>query len=572
MSRAQVHFEVFTRRRVDAPWSLELATEDRARALEAAEEMLASGHAAAVRVCKETLDEDTRMFKSVTLLSKGAVEGVGKRKTREVDDTPLCITPQDLYSVHARERIGRLLDGWLRRKSVTAFELLHRPDLVEALDASGVELQHAVQKIAIPEAQARGVSTHEIIRTFQKLIERAVERVIKDGKTKAFPDLAGSKFAAAAVKLAEEEAERHYILGGGVAAYLAPAKTWSEKVALILDLADQAPEAGRPRGLALAVLEQPLSEILGSRGGLADLLGADLDLGGSLAALTRLAAGASIKALAAYDPGIEKAIPPLAGQAARLEGWLQREAFETVRQGLTRRVLRELTGPRRLRPSDPDGEITILRALAMALTAASGKLLPPEEVQAAFIERSKMLVAGDFVEAFLAGRDSPLAEAEALVRLADNVAGSVNKRTAGRWLVAAVTALRFEKELRYGPDTPATKLSSLAALQRGVLRAGLAEADAEEVLVRLGEVASWIEADAKLIQLITRADAPVPHRLTLLLRLASGEAAPKGPVTERAKAEVLKLLRVPETRAELANAPEALERVKSLMTQAGLAA
>ena len=28
---------------------------------------------------------------------------------REVDETPLCITPQDLYSMHARERIGRLL-------------------------------------------------------------------------------------------------------------------------------------------------------------------------------------------------------------------------------------------------------------------------------------------------------------------------------------------------------------------------------------------------------------------------------------------------------------------------------
>ena len=57
---------------------------------------------------------------------------------------------------------------------------------------------------------------------------------------------------------------------------------------MMLDLADRAPPApGRPRALALAVLEQPLSEIVGSRGGLADLLGADLDLGGSLAALIR---------------------------------------------------------------------------------------------------------------------------------------------------------------------------------------------------------------------------------------------------------------------------------------------
>ena len=423
-----------------------------------------------------------------------------------------------------------------------------------------------------PEAQARGVSTHEIIRTFQKLIERAIERVLKDGKARAFPNVAGGAFAEVVNRLSDEEAERHYLLGGGVAAYLSSARDWSEKVGMILDLADQAPPVGRARALALAVLEQPLSEIMGSRGGLADLLGADLDLGGSLAALTQLAAGDSIKALLAYDPTLVKSLPPLAGQAARLAEWLQRDAFEGVRSSLARRVLRELTGPRRLRPRDPDGEIAILRALAMALTAAAGNLLPLEEVQNAFIERSKGLVAGDFVETYLEGRDSALAEAQALVRLAENVAGPVNKRSAGRWIAAIVGALRFEKELRYGPETPAHKLAVLATLQRGVLKAGLSDPDGDEIVAKIGEIAAWIEGEARLIFLIAHAEAPLTHRVTLLLRLAAGEAAPRGPVADRAKAEAVRLLRIPEARAELAASPEALERVRGLMTQAGLAA
>ena len=572
MTGAQVHFEVFARRKVNAPWSLQLATEDRARALESADEMLTSGHAVAVKVCKETLDSETREFRSLVLMSKGAVETTSKRKKTEIEDTPLCITPQDLYSIHARERIGRLLDGWLQRKAVTAFELLHRPDLVEDLEASGIELQHAIQKISVPEAQARGVSTHEIIRTFQKLIERAIERVLKDGKSKTFPSLAADNFSNIATRLAEEEAERHYILGGGVASFLAPAKTWSEKIGMILDLADRAPVVGRPRALALAVLEQPLAEIMGSRGGLAELVGSDLDLGASLAALTRLAAGGAVDALINYDPTLIKSLPPLTGQALRLSAWFQRDAFEGVRAGLAKRVVRELTGPRRLRPRDPDGEITILRALAMALTAAAGSLLPLEEVQSAFIERSKGLVASDFVESYLEGRDSALAEAQALVRLAENVAGPVNKRAAGRWVAAHVSALRFEKELRYGPETPAAKLAALAGLQRGVQKAGLSESEGDEIVAKIGEIGAWIEGEAKLVALIAQAEAPVPHRLTLLLRLATGEAAPKGPVTERAKAEALKLLRIPETRAELAAAPESLERLRGLMTQIGLAA
>ena len=194
----QVHFELFTRRIANAPWTLQLATEDRSRAIEAAEELLADGRAAAVKVCKETLDAETREFKSVTVFTKGAAETAKPKKTAEVDDTPLCVAPSDLYTVHARERIGRLLDGWLNRKQVTPFELLHRPDLVEQLDASGVEIQHALQKIAIPEAQARGVSVHEMIRTFQKLVQRSVERILQDGRKNVFPDIAGSAFAAAA--------------------------------------------------------------------------------------------------------------------------------------------------------------------------------------------------------------------------------------------------------------------------------------------------------------------------------------------------------------------------------------
>ena len=60
-------------------------------------------------------------------------------------------------------------------------------------------------------------------------------------------------------------------------------------------------------------------------------------------------------------------------------------------------VLRELMGPRRLRPADAPGEIDILRTLAMSLTATAGRLLTLEEVQTAFTERSKSLVTADFV-------------------------------------------------------------------------------------------------------------------------------------------------------------------------------
>src|SRR5277367_332630 len=124
MNDAKVHFEVMARRQHGAPWTLQLATEDRARAVESAEEMLADGRCVAVKVTKETLDEDTREFKTVTILNKGAPDQ-GKPKKPIEDLEPLCVSPQDLYTVHARDVIGRVLDAWLARHHATPFELLH---------------------------------------------------------------------------------------------------------------------------------------------------------------------------------------------------------------------------------------------------------------------------------------------------------------------------------------------------------------------------------------------------------------------------------------------------------------
>ena len=566
----QVHYEVFIRKAGAAGWSLDIATEDRARATETAEELLKGGKAIAVKVVKETLDEETREFKSVTILTKGDV-GKAEKKKPEKDLEPLCVSPQDLYTIHAREQIGRLLEGWLHREKVTPCELLHRPDLIEKLDAAGMDLQHAIQKIAIPEAQHRGTGVHEIIRHFQTLVQAAIERVLKDARKRVFPDLASEPFAKAAERMMSE-AERGYLLSGAVAGYLASGPTWAEKVSRLLDLADAAPQNPGPRALAFHVIETPLAEILSSRAGLAELLGPDLDLGGSLAAMTRLAAADTVDAMTAMDPKIARLMPPLGAAASRLANWLEGDKFAEVRTALAARVLRELATPRRLRPSDPEGEIDILRALAMCLTAAASKRLPLEQVQDAFVERSKMLIRSDFVESYLGDARTPMGEVEALIWLAENVTGSANKRAASRWIGANITALKFERDLRAAPDSPAAKLANLAAIQKSVARVGFVAEELAPIQAKIGEIGGLIEADTKLVALVAKAGASATHRLTLLLRLAAGETCPLGPAADRAKAEVIRMTRAPEVREELAKTPDALVKVRELLQSVGLAA
>ncbi len=562
MSAGQIHFEVYARRNQNATLALEMATEDRARAMAYAEELLQSG-SVAVRVSKEVLDSETGEYSSATILAKG-VAAPKKSKTLVEDAGPPCVTPQDLYSVHARQRIVRLLEGWLGRYKATPFELLHRPDLAEKLEASGTDLQHAVQKIAIPEAQDKGVSVHEVIRAFNGLIERTIERLIRDGRKGHLANFKTEPFAVACARLLDDP-EAHYRLGGGVAAHLSDAQTWRDKIDRLLDLADAAPADPRPRALAFEVIEQPLGEILGSRQGMSELLGPALDLGGSLAALTRLAAGPVVDAIATVDPTITKSMPPLEGAAKRLSRWMEGAYFQQVRMAIGKRVISEIKGSRRLRPGDTDAEIDVLRALAMALTASQGKMLSAEDIRDAFIQRSSMLIGAEFVTAVIADTKTAEDEVRALLRLAENVTGSANKGQAAQWLVGAVTALRFEREMRGARDQALNKLVLLAELQKAIARVDLPDTDKTMLIRRLGDVGALVEGDCGIVASLVRSALPPVQRLNVLLRMAVGETAPTGPAALRAREAVVRLSKAPEIRADLAKSPELLARLRPLM-------
>ena len=102
--------------------------------------------------------------------------------------------------------------------------------------------------------------------------------------------------------------------------------------------------------------------------------------------------------------------------------------------------------------------------------------------------------------------------------------------------------------------------------------AGLNEADSGQITRKLGEIGAQVEADARICEQIVRAPLPPVQKLTLLLGLASGQGAPFGGASEKAKAEVLRLLRIPAAREALAAAPELAGKIRPLLQAAGLAA
>ncbi|WP_426018829.1 hypothetical protein [Brevundimonas sp. DWR2-3-1b1] len=568
-----IHYEVYVRKSAPSFWTLLIATEDRKHAIETAEDQLNDRLAVASRVTKETLDPDTMEFSSLTILTLGAPEEK-KKKVADPAIRPACSGPADFYSPHARALIGRVLEDWLKREGVTPFELLHRPDVAERLEASGVELQHAIQKVSVPESQATGQDVHSVVRHYQKLVDQAMARLRKAGRDGLFPELQDRSIADLAHRLAGAST-RAFSMGGVIADAIKDRRGARERLGLLMDLMDGAPIDGPPRALVVVAVEQIVAEMLEVRSNLTEILGPSLDQGANLAAIVRMVAPSEMDSLLRMDPRLALMMPDVEGPAARLGLHLAAGEFPLLAASLARLVTRELTSQRRLRPQDPVGEIDILRLLAMALTASAGRLLTLEEVQAAFVERSKSLVTADFVGAYVNPCPTVLAEAEQLTRLCENVTGGANKRAAARWLGACIGSLRFEKEMRQslpGGPSASQKLAILARLQRSVQAAHLGEHDESQIAQALGVIGGNLEADAKLVAHIVRAQAPAPQKLTALLKLATGEAGPLGPAADRARSEAIKLLRAPDIRTALSSAPESVASLKGLMQAAGLAA
>ena len=566
-----IHYEIYVRKTPPSPWSLAQAMENRSHAVEAAEELLSSGTVAAVRVTKETLDPETMAFASVTILTKGAPEPKRRKEQAEADVASVCNTPQDLYAPMGREKVSALLEDWLRRNRICAYELLHRPDLIERLEASGVELQHAIQKIAVPESQATGRKVHDVIRHYQRLAEAAIARVLTVSRRGGFTDPAQTPLAEIADRLAGRP-DAAFLMGGSLCRATAAGQGPADRLGVLMDMADQAPAGGPGRALVLGQIEQLLSDVTAQPTGLAAILGPGLAPGAALAAIVRMCAPAEVDLVVRIDPRMGQLIPTVSGPTGRLAQHIAAGAFPTLARSLIRMVLRELAGNRRLQPGPALGEIAILRALAAAMAAATGRLMSAEEVQEAFVERSKMLVTADFVGACTNDQETALQEVESLTRLCENVTGPSNKRAAARWLCASLTSVRFETEMRSASLHPVQKLSVLAGLQRSIRACALGENDQEQALGAVGAIGGLVESDARLVALMVKAGAPPTQKITALLRLAAGQTGPTGPAADRAKAEVLRLMKSPEARTALTAAPDMLQEIRGLMKTAGMAA
>ncbi len=554
MSSGSVHYEIYLKATPRADWALVEVAPDRDTGLRIAADQLREHKLGRVKVTKEKFDAETGEFRQVTIHESGYDSSQDKAKAVDPDRHPIpCVEPNDLYTMHSRRTLSRVLGNWMARHKVTPFEFLHRIDLVEKLDASGMELQHAVQKFAIAEASVTKIPVQSIIKVLHKLSDTFIDKLYKDHKANIFPTIKPETLGEVAEKLRKDKSG-FYRLSGAVSLYLANSKDWSEKVDRLLNLSDAAPANSELRTFVLQPLDAILGEVVAGEAGLNELIGARKNLGTSLLSLADLFAGkVSSEPLTSVEENDECDRQRALATVKRLGEHFAAGEFAAARGAVARRILKEMKSPKRLCPNDINGEISLVRQLSAHLKTSTGPLLPAEDLHEAMVERCKQLVAGEAIDRYLSQAEDAGEELERLFQLSEQVVGKVNKRALAGYIRGHLTSPKVERHFLNDREPLAPRLKQLSHLQSLVQKCDFDEEEQEGIHSSFGILGDRIEQQEGLIASIAQNTRAGPlERAIALLKLVANAHVPAGPATSRAVQAAKILLRTDEARRTLA--------------------
>ena len=526
MAQKEIHYEIFRRQGSKGGWSLHDVSSGREKALEMAAELIAEGKATGVKVVKETYDGDTGDYLSLKIFEDGHTKQKVDPAAEDMPHALPCFKPDDLYSYHARATLARLLRDFLARNKITVTELLHRADCLETLEATGTTYQHAVQKVAVAQASSTSIPVQQIIKTLNDLATKAINRVYRDARNNYFPEVAPGGFGALAAKLARKS-DGGYVFNGALARYLAPMKSWSEKLLALLAVMGEAPAEEPGRTLLLDSIDTITAEILAGSAALHELIGESENLGEALMVLVHLFLGKMLD-----DDRHREGLVALAEQFAT-------NGLPSSRTAIANRIIAELKNTRRLCPQSLLNELTTLRKLANSLVLGDPRYISHENLIAAFTLRSRRLVVNESIGEYLAEMSTLDAKVERLLHIEENIIGAENKRQLGGILLQIVSSTAFQDHFLSTSTPVMARLRKLAELQARVLRSNFQDNQRRDFADWLDRVASEVERRSKVLNSLQNNLPGSVERAIAILKLCTGNVLTEGRVSARARDIVL---------------------------------
>ncbi len=526
----EVHYEYYLKKGPHADWELVDIFQDRNLATNEAKLARLQSEYYSVRVTKETHDTESGGYLSVHTLEEGP-ETYGKTRDAKNKAHLPCSKAEDLYTTDARKTITRVLSDFLTRENICANELIHRADLVEKLEASGTDMQHAIQKYAIAYAGEKNQPVQELMRMLNEMTSAATKKLYVDARQNIFPQLS-SKNIASEVSHIVNSPQADYLFAGGITQSLRDKPTWAEKLSTLLSFA-KALEKTPHKGFFFAALDDFIADIFEMPTGLADLFGEHENLGHYLLfatdvyngkANTHDFASAELKALSQY---------------------FQAKAFPHARDTLMKHILAELRSVKRLQPQSIQEDVSLGNALLTNILASEGINENADAVETAFLERSKRLLVADVIEPYLKETASPDAQIKKILQLEENIIGAENKQKLADYLLPIVRSHKCEKFYLNSEGPILKRLSALTALQTRILNAGFNTAEQRELASAIDNMAVTLEDRAKLLISIDKKTTDLMEKTLLLLRICSNNVLTQGECLTKAQRQVVRYMRCP---------------------------
>jgi len=554
MTGADIHFEVFVKKHRKASWSLAEALHGREAALKLARKLKETLPEGSVRVVREVWNAQEGAFRGGPIFEAGP-EKFTEDKSAAADTSLPCNAPSDFFGAAARDTIRRVLSGWLERRQICPLELLSRPDLIEDLDGSETDLQHAVQKVAIARAQSSGAPVQAFMKQLNALVERAAADARREAATaKALPKAA--TFAELTEKILDEGGPEKR-MRRAIAERLGEAAGLPAKTALVLDMLDELPAQPEARAFALEQADAFLAELLTFDPGIGAITGKGEDVGVIVERLTSLYEGRT------DDAGLSGAPPPARRLAARFAAGELPDSQGVVAST----ILAHLRSPKRLRPQSVMSEIELSRQLAQRLIRVSGPDLHPTALVEAFTCRSARLLSPEAVDEALQGAEGVPELLERLFAMEDNIVGEANKKKLAAYVRARLKTNATEAWFVRGPGQPLERLSCLTRLQARALSGAFPAADKTELADAFDALGLQTLDETKILSRIEASDQAALDRAIALLKLAASGVLPVGRCRQDAQARAMRLLASQMGRQESAQ-PDAsvkLSAIKDLL-------
>ncbi|HEX9461725.1 MAG TPA: hypothetical protein VGB82_03925 [Alphaproteobacteria bacterium] len=434
----------------------------------------------------------------------------------------ICREPNDLFAANAKRVIGRLCREFLDKSILTPTELLHAPDKQQEYLNRGTEYQAAVQKAAMAQAQAARQNVAQRVRELYNVVDGAVRDTAERLKAKPPSAIEPAGFAAFvdAARKAELTEAHDLFVNAALTLYLAPAKTWTEKIDRLRALADGATEAA----VVLPLIDEVLSEIVESKAALRELFGPSETMGRFLEALADM--------LVAPQPATMD-IP----EARRLREMISRHPLPETRAALLRQLRRSLEAKTPLAsgapPADLNAHLRLLDVLIKAGDATGG-----ENTIDLFGQRLPRVLSVDTLSAAL--RALPKVD-DKLVRALE-----IHRRLAtspGRLQVRQYVEYLFETErlvltISKEPEPISHKLQRITKLHDALVTSGLSGAALTKHAEPLVTLQEEVIRESRLFDKIEREKPTPAARALVLLDLCAEGAFIQGANLRAAHAQI----------------------------------